>query len=274
MGVASRLPYTDTPGLYAFSDSTETFVFIASAVLAVVSFTRYFPLRTNRLFAFFPNPGLGLVRMALVFAGLWFWWVLTHGAAHDIVGYYTLFYVAMAGACLMLGTFWRPILGLYLRGDVVERGNLAAALVLCGFVLGTAFAFGGALTGEGPGWIVVMVFFVLAYAEMRGGLTFADRLGGGLGRQARLDRDASAGILLGAIAAASGLVAGRAAAGDFIDWGSAFADYRVRLVWLPIVPLVGTLAGFLTTERPDKMVWRLAVSVLLVGFGAFLYFWT
>lgn len=72
----------------------------------------------------------------------------------------------------------RPILDLYHPADVVERGNLAAGLVYAGFVLGTTFAFGGALTGEGPGWWVVVVSFLLAYFELRAIMALVSRLSG------------------------------------------------------------------------------------------------
>ncbi|MCA1818688.1 MAG: hypothetical protein LC620_01325, partial [Halobacteriales archaeon] len=217
----------------------------------------------------------------------------------------TFLYAALAFACLLWGSYWRPILGVWDTADIVERGNLAAALVLVGFTFGTAFAFGGALTGSdvscagarlqtplcqeigvaaGPafpagsvgtgGWHVVLGFFLLAYLELRVNVTAVDRIGGGLSRQARVERDVSAGLLLGAVAVASGLVAGRAAAGDYSGWDDALHDYWRRLWPLVVIPLVACAVGFITTDRPSKGTIRGATSALLVVGAAAWYRFT
>lgn len=274
---------------------------IAGAVMATVGFVRFFPLGRNKVFTFSANPGLGLVRIALVLSGLWFWFVLATAADGEIVGFYTFLYVALAAACLLWGSLWRPILGVWLPSDIVERGNLAAALILLGFVLGTAFAFGGALTGEDAsclgeraqrdicqdfreiepgstfgtgGWHVVLGFFLLAYVELRANVALVDRLGGGLARQARLDRDASAGLLLGAVALSSGLISGRAAAGDYVGWVPAMQDYWSRLWPLLVVPAVAALVGFLTTDRRHAMAVRATTAAVLVAGAAAIYAFT
>lgn len=270
----------------------ETPLLFAAVALSAVGVWRFFPLARNRLLIARPNPGLGILRTAVVLAGAWFAIVLTAFSDENIVGKYVVLYAALAYACLLWGGLWRPVLGLWSNADVVERGNLAAALVLAGFVLGTMFAFGGALTGEDTscrgangdraacqeiqamdpgatygtgGWHVVLAFFLLAYFELRANMALVDRLGGGLATQARLDRDASAGLLLGAVAVASGLIAGRAAAGDFSGWGPAWADYARRLWPILIVPAVGALAGFLTTDRPRRGLWRGITAIALVA---------
>lgn len=287
----------DLGGLPFVWEMEAPLAFVAAA-FAVVGVWRFFPLARNKAFAFEANPGLGMVRASLVFAGLWLWFVLATAADSGIVGFYTGLYVALGFACLMWGGLWRPILGVWVTSDVVERGNLAAALVLAGFLLGTAFAFGGALTGEDSscqgdnearpvcqeirsfspgetwgtgGWHVVLAFFALAYAEMRTNVTMVDRIGGGLSRQVRVERDWSAGLLLGAVALASGLIAGRAAAGDFEGWRPAFADYARRLWPLLVIPFAACLVGFLTTDRPSRFLWRSVTAGVLVAGAAALY---
>lgn len=273
----------------------------ASALFVAVGLWRFFPLGRNRLFAVESNPGLGLVRFAILAAGLWFWFVLATAADSGIVGFYTLLYSLLAYACLLWGGLWRPILGMWLPSDVVERGNLAAALALAGFLLGTMFAFGGALSGEDVscqgeraadpfcrevrafspgetwgrgGWHVVLGFFLLAYFELRTNVALVDRIGGGLASQARVERDWSAGLLLGAVAVSSGLVSGRAAAGDFAGWEDALRDYLSRLYWLLVIPFLACLVGFLTTDRPNRYAVRSLASLGLVAGGAAVYAFT
>jgi len=274
---------------------------IVAGILTVLGFVRFFPLGRNRALAFAPNPGLGVVRLSLLFSAAWFLIVFLHGADANVEGGYILLYVALACACLFWGSYARPILSIYGPADVLERGNLAAALVLAGFTLGTALAFGGALTGDDAscagerlasakcqaiaaatpefpagsvgegGWHVVLVFFLLAYVELRASIALVDRLGGGLADQARLDRDLSAGVLLGAVAVAAGSVAGRAAAGDFLGWSEAWSDYWARLWPLALVPLAGAVVGWLTTGRPYRVSMRSAASLALVAAGAAWY---
>lgn len=260
-------------GLYTLGWLLEPVVLLASLALVLIGLWRSFPFRLHRLFALQPNPGIGVTRAAILFSVLWSWLVLQTGAASDIVGYYTLLYAFLALAVLLWAGFRFPVAGVYHPADVLERGNLAAALTIAGFALGTAFAFGGALTGEGPGWWVVVAFFAAAYVELRGNMALVARLGG-VDEEMRLDRDVSAGMLLGAVAIASGFVSGRAAAGDFTGWERDVPDYLRRL-W-PLIPiaLAGVGAGAFTRHHPQKMRLRGAVSAVLVVGGALYYFLT
>jgi uncharacterized membrane protein YjfL (UPF0719 family) len=286
----------ETP--YHFLWGIEPLVLLASAVAALAYLHRWFLRTGHRLWAAAPNPGLGAVRLA-VLAGLgWILLVLATQSSSDIVGRYDLFYAVFATGCLMLAAFWRPMLGLWARADVAERGNLAAGLAIAGFVLGTAFAYGGALTGEDAsclpprdrhptclalreedpgstygygGWHVVLAFFLLAYAELRGAMAIVRRYGGGIDEAVRLDRDPSAGLLLGAVAVAAGLVAGRAAAGDFLGWRDGLADYFRRLWPLAVLPALGALLGRVSLLDPAPQRTRALGSASLVGLAALYY---
>jgi hypothetical protein len=271
LSVLGEIPTTERYyEAYELGWSLEIPLLVAATVLTIVGFWRVFPLSTHALFARWPNPGLGVVRASILFAPVWFWFVLQTGAASDIVGFYTLLYVMLAMATLLIAGLAYPAGGVFLPADVVERGNLAAGLTLAGFALGTAFAFGGALTGEGPGWWVVLVFFFLAYWELRGTMALVARLGS-LRDEVRIERDASAGILLGGVAVAAGLVSGRAAAGDFTGWENDIPDYLRRLAPLGVVPLVAALVAAYTRHSGRKASLRAATAGLLV-LGGFLYY--
>lgn len=258
-------------GLYSVGWGLEPVVFFVALGLTLLSAYRFFPFSAHPMWALTPNPGLGIVRASVLFAFVWFVGVLIWGAASDIVGYYTWLYVLFAAATLFVGGFWRPILDLYYPADVVERGNLAAGLVYGGFALGTAFAFGGALTGEGPGWWVVLVFFLLAYFELRGNMALVSRLSGRLKDDVRLERDVSAGLLLGAVALASGLVSGAAAAGDFLGWGHGLRDYGGKIWPLLLVASAAAGIGLYTRHSDAKLRLRAIGSSVLVALALAYY---
>lgn len=257
-------------GLYEFGWFFEIPLAIGSAVAVAIALYTTFPLGLHKLFVRAPNPGIGVARATLLFAAFWFWFVLQTGAASDIIGFYTLLYALFALAVLLWAGYRAPIVGVYYPADVLERGNLAAALVIAGFALGTAFAFGGALTGEGPGWWVVAVFFGLAYLELRGNMALVARIGR-LDEETAHERDASAGALLGAVALSSGLVAGRAAAGDFNGWETDLPDYARRLWPLLLIAVLGALAGAYSRDSPHKQRIRFA-SAGALSLAAFVWY--
>lgn len=244
-----------------------------AGIASLLALWRVWPFSTSGMFVRRPNPGVGVVRASILFALAWFWFVLQTGAASDIVGFYTWMYVFLALAILLWAGLRMPFLGMYHAADVVERGNLAAGLACAGYAIGTAFAFGGALTGEGPGWWVVIVFFVLAYLELRANMALVGRLGQ-LDEEVRLERDTSAGVLLGAVAVATGLVAGRAAAGDFTGWENDMPDYLRRVAPIALVPLAGGLAAAYSRFSERKETIRFWSSGALVAAGFLYYFLT
>lgn len=273
LGLAQLEPSDPYAGLYGVGWALEMPLLFACLFLVVRGLWRGAPLALHRMFAHQPNPGIGVARASMVFAGFWFWLVLQTGAASDILGVYTILYVLLAFAVLLYAGFRFPVVGVYYPADVLERGNLAAALTLSGFALGTAFAFGGALTGEGPGWWVVVVFFFLAYWELRGNMALVGKLGD-LDEEMRVERDVSAGALLGAVALASGLVSGRAAAGDFTGWERDLPDYAKRLWPLLVIALVGALAGAWSRFSERKTEVRLWTGGALALGGLLYYFLT
>jgi hypothetical protein len=244
---AWRFPYSSSPSCWRSG---------ASIACSHSTATAWFASRAN--------PGLGFIRLVIILSALWFWAILSWQAASDIVGYYTGLYVFLAYATLLWFGLGVGTLGILYSADVIERRNLAAAIVLAGYATGTALAYGGALTGEGPGWFVVVVFFLLAYIELRASLSFVDRLSGRLAHAVRTERDLSAAILLAGVAIAAGCIAGRAAAGDFMGWEHAMKDYLARLAWLPAVPVVGALVGYFTRDMARPLPVRGVASALLV----------
>ncbi|MBL8843774.1 MAG: hypothetical protein JNL90_19790 [Planctomycetes bacterium] len=137
--------------------------------------------------------------------------------------------------------------GLCARDDVAERSNRAAAHALCGALLGATAAYAGANIGDGPGFEVVLFSAALA----SGALLLVVLLSSAIGRSIELvtlERDAAAGLRLGGLFAAGGLLAGRAAAGD---WKSVEATVRdfVDAGW-PLLALAAAAAVIDRIARP------------------------
>jgi hypothetical protein len=162
--------------------------------------------------------------------------VLTTVAASDVINdrWYIAMYAVLGLAWLRMAAGAFGLAGLSLRDDAVERRNGAALVAAAGAAIGVTCCYAGGNIGDGPGWWVVVfsaalasaVLFVLWLALVQ--LT-------SIGDAVTIDRDPAAGLRLGAFLAASGLLLGRAVAGD---WESAWLttmDATVALPWLSLL---------------------------------------
>jgi hypothetical protein len=156
---------------------------------------------------------------------------------------YIALYLLLGLAWVGLSTMFMPLLGISLRDDVVERRNRTAAGVLAGAALGVTFCYAGGNIGNGPGWWVVvfsaalatgalfLLWYLLdAYAHI------SDTIG--------IDRDAAAGMRMAAWLIATGIVLGRAVAGDWVSAAETVKDFVV-LGW----PALGLLGAGVIIER-------------------------
>lgn len=210
-------------------------------------------------------PGAGLLRLPLFLvpsgAVLGLLYLLLHWAAHDVRGDqdYIFFYLMMGSAWMALGSILMSFLGINMREDVCERGNAAAAWAVCGGLVGIMAAFAGANIGDGPGWWCVAFAGGLATIALAFGWVVLDR-SGGINHSVTVERDTASGIRLGAYLLASGIIAGRGAAGNWTSAGQTVIEFSSA--W-PIVPLtLAAMAGeWACRPRPA----RPSGSVLLHG---------
>jgi uncharacterized membrane protein YjfL (UPF0719 family) len=214
----------------------EGVVFVVSGFLALAGWWRWYaPLvSVKRLGA--GRDGRMVLAVAPVLSLGALFAVLRTAASFDVQDspLYLSFYLVMGAGWVALAGQLLPALGLNPRDDVVERGNGAAALAAAGAVLGLTFCFAGGNIGDGPGWWVVVFAAALATAGL-GVVWYAFER---LARSADLvtiDRDRAAGLRLGALLAASGLMLGRAVAGDWVSAAATVSDF-VRVAW-PVLPL-------------------------------------
>lgn len=154
------------------------------------------------------------------------YFILRRYASHDVVDspQYLLFYIMM-GAAWVGALRWLFVpLGLSWRDDIVERANGAAMTATIGALFGLTFAFAGGNIGDGPGWWVVVFASGMATAAWFAGwlaLELVARPSEGV----TVDRDGDCGLRLGAYLLASGAIAGRGAAGDWVSAGATLRDF-------------------------------------------------
>lgn len=262
-------------GAHAVS-ADEIFVTVAAILLGPVAwlvwlFTLWRLPRLRHKRAGIPAIAVTLAACALVIYG-----VLRTAASFDVVNapQYVAMYVVLGLAWLRVVETSFAFFGVSVRDDVVERGNEAAEAALVGALVGVTLCYAGANVGDGPGWWVVvfaaalatgtwlLVWFTLVFFS-----PIADTVA--------IDRDPAAGLRLGAVLAACGLIMGRGVAGDWVSADATVNDFVMALP--PVVPilvmaLVIEHRARSTPERPHAplMTWGLlpAAAYLAVAVAA------
>ena len=174
--------------------------------------------------------------LALSIVGILF--VLKTWASFDVVD--APFYIV---GYLSLGVVWISISAKVLNGfadirfqqDVRDRNNLAAAVTIGGLLLGSAIAYAGGNIGDGPGFWVVMFSALLSTSTVYGSAWVLALVSDGEERVS-VDHDLGAAIRFAGLAIAAGLVAGRAAAGDWVSTEATLRDF-IAVAW-PVGVLV------------------------------------
>lgn len=227
----------------------EVVVLVASLIVATVVWLWWYRpiLSIERLGA--PEQGHGMLLVTPAACAAILFLVLRTLASHDVVSdvRYIVLYLSLGAAWIGTVAAAFPLLGVSARDDVVERGNGAAAAAVVGGLLAITLCFAGGNVGDGPGWWVVVFCAGLATA----GLFAAWGLLEALTRIAdtvTIERDLAAGWRLGAFLAASGLILGRAVAGDWVTTGATTGDF-VRVGW-PIAILVAAAVVLERLYRP------------------------
>jgi hypothetical protein len=150
-----------------------------------------------------------------------------------------LFLTALGGVWVITAAILFPWLGLSFRDDAMERRNPAALVALLGALCAVQLTFAGGNIGEGPSYWNN----VFSAALGTGGvlcLWLMLEVGGRVSVSIAEDRDVASGVRLCGFLVASGLMLGRAVAGD---WHSASA----------------TLHDFLRDACPVAGLWCLAL---------------
>jgi len=159
---------------------------------------------------------------------------------------------------LMLGLAWLygasllfPIAGLSARDDIIERRNAAAVPTWMGAMTGVALCYGGANIGNGPGWWVVVFSAALATLAL---LLVWLAMGqwAGVADEVALDRDPAAGIRLGGLLAACGVVFGGAVTGDWVSASATVIDFGVKAWTAGPIVMAAVLVEHLQRPTPER----------------------
>jgi hypothetical protein len=149
-----------------------------------------------------------------------------------------------------------PLLGISVIDDAIERSNPAAACVACGSILGVMAIYAWSNVGGGP-TIGTTLVPALACTVTWLLLWFAVELVSRPSEAIAVDRDLPSGIRHAGMLIATGLVLGRAAAGDWTSWHSTLTDLLL-FGWPAVFLPMGAAAIHLflrpSTERPQPSI--------------------
>jgi hypothetical protein len=151
-------------------------------------------------------------------------------------------FLTLAGAAwLWVATKLFSWLGLSFSDDVVGQRNVAALVALCGAVMAVAILYAGGSIGEGPSYLNSVFSAGLGTAGFLV-LWILLELGAKVSMSIAEERDLASGLRLCGFLLASGLVLGRAVAGD---WHSE----------------VATIQDFIHDGWPAAVLWAIALPI-------------
>ncbi|HHW22503.1 MAG TPA: hypothetical protein GXX26_06430 [Clostridiaceae bacterium] len=157
-------------------------------------------------------------------------------ASFDVVGafIYILFYIFLGFAWIFAGLYLVFMsFDLSWIDDAVENKNKAAMFAVTGAFLGLTIIYSGANVGDGPGWWCVLfagglglIAWILLGILMNKFTGIFERIS--------VERDIYCGIRFGCYLLASGIILGRASAGDWTSFSVTIVEF---LVGWPVLPL-------------------------------------
>ncbi len=165
-----------------------------------------------------------------------FLFTLTVLASFDVVNsfFYILFYLLLGFAWLYFGLIVMAYcFDLSWVDDALNLNNKAALFSVTGGFLGLTVIYSGANIGDGPGWWCVifagglgLAAWILTARSVNAVTRIFERI--------TIERDTQCGIRTGAYLLASGIILGRASAGDWTSFGMTIIEFADG--W-PVLPL-------------------------------------
>ena len=190
-------------------------------------------------------------------------------ASFDVVNepFWVFFYIVLGFAWLWIGTLMMSAcLDLSWKDDILNMNNRAALFAFVGGFLGLTIIYAGANVGDGPGWWCVVFaggLGVVAWVV----LAWILNLGTHALERITVERDVACGIRFGCYLLASGIILGRASAGDWTSAAMTVIEFGSGWPALPLVVFAGIgermLAGL--GKEQDAVGGNVLGSVILGG---------
>jgi hypothetical protein len=259
----------------------EVFVLFVGIALAVAGVALHSTSALHPLF-FRGNPAPGIVRASLLLAMAWISFVLWRFADPSVTGIYVLFYLVLGFAAVKMGGQSMALVWVSTKRDVAERQNVAAAILVAGFVVATGLIFGGSLWGEADpvgddegGWWIPVTFFLLGWAVLL--LAFAlyrRREPAPLARRVRQERRVDDARAAAAFLISAAVPLTEAVAGDFWGWRHGLLSFGAIAVLLLAHEVFASWRRSEPSDAGDETLdpRRLLESLLYLAVGAGVWF--
>lgn len=208
-------------------DSFEFLIFIFSGYYSLHSIYNWY----RRLGGMWPSGQYNTIKLtlgflpAVSFAIILF--TLKVLASFDVVGafIYILFYIFLGFAWIFAGLYLVFMsFDLSWIDDAVENKNKAAMFAVTGAFLGLTIIYSGANVGDGPGWWCVIFAGGLGFISWILLGILINKLTGVIER-ITVERDIYCGIRFGSYLIASGIILGRASAGDWTSFSMTVLEF-------------------------------------------------
>ncbi len=230
----------------------ELFVFFVSIIFALLFSAGWYgtlmrawlPKQSAKVMLFLKFLPLGTGALVLL--------LLNTLAASDVrsSGLYILLYLLFWFVWIELGMkMISAFFDLSWIDDVVHLGNRAALFPVVSGFLSISAIYAAANIGEGPGWWCVLVAGFLGVASWFI-LGLILRVTTGVFERITVDRDINAGLRVGAYLLASGLILGRASAGDWTSFEKTLQEFQIG--WPVLILTALAIVVELQAKRPKS----------------------
>ncbi len=213
-------------------------IFVVMAALALQALARwvlqwFFGNTLRVLLTDHDNPAVGLAVAGYLFGVIWTVTVLLsapgRGLWQDILD--VLLYGVLGIGLLTVVSILtcRFFLGMHVR-DQLEDHNVSAAIVVAGVYVATSLTYSGALDGEGGGFLLLLLFFVLGQLALLG-MTYLFRwLTSYDDVQEIASGNIAAALALSGLLIAMGIIVGNAASGNFTTLADSIVSFGLGLL--------------------------------------------
>jgi hypothetical protein len=196
-----------------------------------------------------------------------------HAAKEVREDYGSIFFLTALGGAWSIGAVALfPWLGLSLRDDAMERRNAAALVALLGALLAVQLTFTGANIGEGPSYWNNVYCALLGTGGVVG-LWLLLELFGRVSASVAEERDLASGLRMCGFLVTTGLILGRAVAGDWHSEAQAVHDFvrdgwPAAVLWLLALVLHWLLRPSRRRPFPSRAVSGLLPALLYLALAA------